>query len=155
MSNKIQLQTNNASLDDYIARINAAKDVAAGLPEAGGGTNVETCAVTINYVDTDFSGLGSNVSSTIYCNTLDNSGNIQSTVLQSGVDFEFTAGIWGSANASITINNIVKNSILVIMDSAAVSYNKYVQHDFELISSPDQASPRVFIIKQDGTIVIS
>lgn len=37
MSNKTQLQTNNTALDGYIARINAAKDVAAGLPEAGGG----------------------------------------------------------------------------------------------------------------------
>lgn len=39
MSNKTQLQTNNASLDGYIARINAAKDIAAGLPEAGGSTD--------------------------------------------------------------------------------------------------------------------
>lgn len=37
MSNKTQLQTNNTALDGYIARINAAKEVAAGLPEAGGG----------------------------------------------------------------------------------------------------------------------
>jgi hypothetical protein len=36
MSNKTQLQTNNASLDSYIARVNAAKNVAASLPEAGG-----------------------------------------------------------------------------------------------------------------------
>lgn len=52
MSNKTQLQTNNATLDGYIARINAAKEVAAGLPEAGGGGggNVETCTVTITPV---------------------------------------------------------------------------------------------------------
>lgn len=45
MSNKTQLQTNNTALDGYIARINAAKEVAAGLPEAGGGGggSVETC----------------------------------------------------------------------------------------------------------------
>ena len=36
MSNKTQLQTNNASLDGYISRIQAAKEVAATLPEAGG-----------------------------------------------------------------------------------------------------------------------
>jgi hypothetical protein len=49
MSNKTQLQTNNASLDECIARINAAKDVAAGLPEAGGsGGNVETCFINVN-----------------------------------------------------------------------------------------------------------
>ena len=41
MSNKTQLQTNNTALDGYIARINAAKDAAASLPEAGGsGTEV-------------------------------------------------------------------------------------------------------------------
>lgn len=48
MSNKQQLQTNNTALDRYIARINAAKDVAASLPDAGsGGGNIETCTVTL------------------------------------------------------------------------------------------------------------
>lgn len=49
MSNKTQLQTNNTTLDGYIARINAAKDVAAELPEAGsgGGGSVEACTVEI------------------------------------------------------------------------------------------------------------
>lgn len=44
MSNKTQLQNNNTALDGYIARINAAKEVAASLPEAsgGGGGSVET-----------------------------------------------------------------------------------------------------------------
>lgn len=37
MSNKTQLQTNNTALDGYIARINAAKEVAASLPDAGSG----------------------------------------------------------------------------------------------------------------------
>jgi hypothetical protein len=35
MSNKTQLQINNTSLDSYIARVNAAKDIAASLPDAG------------------------------------------------------------------------------------------------------------------------
>ena len=48
MSNKQQLQTNNIALDGYIARINAAKDVAASLPEVGGGGgNIETCKVNV------------------------------------------------------------------------------------------------------------
>lgn len=38
MSNKTQLQTNNSSLDALITRVNAAKDVAASLPEAGSGS---------------------------------------------------------------------------------------------------------------------
>lgn len=39
MSNKTQLQTNNTALDALITRVNAAKDVAASLPEAGGGSS--------------------------------------------------------------------------------------------------------------------
>ena len=50
MSNKTQLQTNNTNLDALIARVNAAKDVAASLPEAGGGSgggSVEVVTGTI------------------------------------------------------------------------------------------------------------
>lgn len=45
MSNKTQLQANNLMLNTFINRINAAKDVAASLPEAGSG--LETCQVNI------------------------------------------------------------------------------------------------------------
>ena len=47
MSNKTQLQTNNAALDALITRVNAAKETAASLPEAGGsgGGNYEYCPV--------------------------------------------------------------------------------------------------------------
>jgi hypothetical protein len=49
MSNKTQLQTNNTNLDTPIARVNAAKDTAASLPEAGSGgsASVETCTIEI------------------------------------------------------------------------------------------------------------
>ena len=50
MSNKTQLQTNNTALDALITRVNAAKDVAASLPEAGesgGGGDIETCTIKI------------------------------------------------------------------------------------------------------------
>jgi hypothetical protein len=50
MSNKTQLQTNNSNLDALIARVNIAKDTAASLPEAGGGS-VETCTVQFSYMD--------------------------------------------------------------------------------------------------------
>lgn len=53
MSNKTQLQTNNTALDGYIARINAAKEVAASLPEAGSGgsgsgssADIKTCTIS-------------------------------------------------------------------------------------------------------------
>jgi hypothetical protein len=63
MSNKTQLQTNNASLDNCIARINAAKEVAAELPEASHGGNDEFISVTVdtakglsaNYIDEQYS----------------------------------------------------------------------------------------------------
>lgn len=54
MSNKTQLQTNNTNLDTLIARVNAAKNTAASLPEggsggsSGGGDGIETCTVTIS-----------------------------------------------------------------------------------------------------------
>jgi hypothetical protein len=51
MSNKTQLQTNNTALDALITRVNAAKDVAASLPEAGSGGSsggsVETCFLNV------------------------------------------------------------------------------------------------------------
>lgn len=47
MANKTQLQTNNTNLDALITRVNAAKDVAASLPEAAGGEAVD---FTINQI---------------------------------------------------------------------------------------------------------
>lgn len=38
MSNKTQLQTNNAKLNDIIVLVDEAKDIAASLPEAGSGS---------------------------------------------------------------------------------------------------------------------
>ena len=49
MSNKIQLQTNDTVLDSLISIVNAAKDLAVSLPEAGGGSGgISTCNVTIS-----------------------------------------------------------------------------------------------------------
>lgn len=49
MSNKTILQTNNTDLQSLIDRVNTAKDIAASLPEAGGGgCSLETCTVTYN-----------------------------------------------------------------------------------------------------------
>lgn len=47
MSNKTQLQTNNLTLDSYITRINEVKEVAAGLPDAGGGGGIGSTARVI------------------------------------------------------------------------------------------------------------
>lgn len=51
MSNKTQLQTNNTALDGYIARINAAKNTVASLPDAGnGGSGGEVETVIIDLI---------------------------------------------------------------------------------------------------------
>ena len=47
MSNKTQLQTNNNALEALITRVNAAKDTAASLPEAGGAVASSPYKVTI------------------------------------------------------------------------------------------------------------
>lgn len=48
MSNKTQLQTNNTKLDELTSLAATMKDKAAALPEAGGGSVVETCTVEIS-----------------------------------------------------------------------------------------------------------
>ena len=89
MSNKTQLQTNNSALDALITRVNAAKDTAASLPEAGsGGGSVETCTLElttntqltyVNYSTMDSDGkikweqvskVSNSISLTVICGTL-------------------------------------------------------------------------------------
>lgn len=96
MSNKTQLQTNNTALDGYIARINAAKEVAASLPEAGSGgsgggsgAGVETCTVSIKYAMASY-----------FC-----------SVYRDGV---ITDEIATDYRAQPTIANVICNSIFVI-----------------------------------------
>ena len=56
MSNKTQLQENNTALDSLISRVNAVKDTAASLPEAGsgssGGIEYEVFELNPGYPDT-------------------------------------------------------------------------------------------------------
>lgn len=109
MSNKTQLQTNNTDLDALIARVNAAKDTASSLPDAGsggsGGGSVETCTVTIqaNYRTYVFL--------TVYSN-----GYI--TVESVPVD----------AGNVVTVENVVKNSMM------ACIFMYYTNARYELYS---------------------
>lgn len=108
MSNKTQLQTNNTALDGYIARINAVKEVAAGLPEAGGsggsgGGSVETTTVTIN-----------STANRVYLTVYENGEITAKTGL---------VGILGN-----TLTNVVRGSIMVVRSqSGAVSVQNATQ----------------------------
>lgn len=95
MSNKTQLQTNNVNLDALITRVNAAKDTAASLPEAGG--SVETC--TIDYFD---AGNGYWISVT---RVID--GCITTTIIDLASNNLYGTGF--------TIDNVVKGTKLLII----------------------------------------
>lgn len=98
MSNKTQLQTNNTALDALITRVNAAKDIAASLPDAGGsgGGDVETCTVQF--------GTSSYASLNVYATILDDDGNITAYTIEGAY--------------SGTIENILCCSVVCIYDQA-------------------------------------
>lgn len=106
MSNKTQLQTNNTALDALITRVNAAKDVAASLPEAGGGggnANIEICTVTISFTNSD-------PREVFISGTQLEDGNI--------VPFTFVDSDDSSSqsfSSPLTIVNIVKNTIITVV----------------------------------------
>ena len=103
MSNKTQLQTNNTNLDALIARVNAAKNTAASLPEVGSGGSsgggLETVIVTF--------GSTPDPGSTVYY--IDSAQTLQTTEIQSNLSINVlkntilvTADYWGSMPSSIT-----------------------------------------------------
>ena len=101
MSNKTQLQTNNTALDALITRVNAAKDVAASLPEASDGSGsvpiVETCAITFNYSSTSTMIL----SSICYTKLSDNGPEVVNLIAN-----EFNS-------ASILLENVICNTLIL------------------------------------------
>lgn len=101
MSNKTQLQVNNNTLDEYIARINIAKETAANLPSAGGGSgggSVETCTGTVK-----LSNLSSNTCVVCFTN-----GNIQAETATLGMKMATTI-------------SPIKNSIIYVYGSATTA----------------------------------
>jgi hypothetical protein len=101
MSNKSQLQTNNTTLDGYIARVNAAKEVAAGLPEVGGGSvAVETCTFEFTKV-----GFGDTI--WIAYTGVDESGNM--------------VGLLASAFGAVTTITCVKGTTVAIVHHATIT----------------------------------
>lgn len=112
MSNKTQLQTNNSTLDALITRVNAAKETAASLPEAGGsgGGSVETCAVTItNYSNEDFNA-------------------IITTVIENGqeVPYVLVRNNGDALSNSQTINNLKCGAIIIIVYDVTWSHSSSV-----------------------------
>ena len=130
---------------DLISQIaSALEGKAAG--GSGSGGSIETCTVTIDYYNADFGGGASDANATIYSSVLDSNGNIQPDTLQSGVDFVFEEGLWGSCNATVVLENVAKNSMLVIIDNS----NSYQTNtDFNVIFNEP---PYIFFINQDGHI---
>lgn len=126
MSNKTQLQTNNTNLDAIIARVNAAKNTAASLPEAGsggsGGGSVETCTVT--------STATTNNKSVYYT---EGSGNLQNvtmsinevatfTVLKNTIMYVNNASTVSVSGDCTTLFNTMGKGIFVISGDCTISF---------------------------------
>lgn len=144
-----------ASQTELIAQMASTLE---GKATGGGGSSgsVETCTVTVVYDGADSGGLGSIGNSTIYISKLNNKGNIQPVILQSGVDFVFEDNIYGDNNATIIIENVVKNSLLVIFDNLGTSVNTDDTDVGVLFdNTEDTGNPtRIFFINQNGNIKI-
>ena len=114
MANKTQLQTNNANLDALITRVNAAKNVAASLPSAGGGAagGLQTCTVQIKCSQEYFDNSGDQEAnfSVIYLTVEDNNSIIKCTL-----PYDESNQIT-SPNDFAIIENVVCNSIIQIID---------------------------------------
>ena len=111
MSNKTQLQTNNSNLDALITRVNAAKNTAASLPEAGGGSGgVETCTVTIDLLCDDFSAVISRYAFLVYRNG--------EACLDAHVAF-------GRNDTVLTVNDVVCGSTFYVAYDNTISVLSY------------------------------
>lgn len=136
-----------------IEQISAALEGKAG--GNGSGANIEACTVTIEYYNADFGGMIGQSNATIYSSVLDSSGNIQPVTLQSGVDFVFEEGLWGSGSATIVLENVVKNSILAIIDNSPVEKHNLNTNFDTIYNSYNDRHIFIIFINQDGNITIS
>lgn len=93
MSNKTQLQTNNTALDGYIARINAAKETAASLPDAGSGGSGSNIATTEVLVNSQFT----RIFTTIYTN------NTISAAYYTPASYNFDLGVPNTLSGSALV----------------------------------------------------
>ena len=104
MSNKTQLQTNNTSLEALITRVNAAKDTAASLPEAGGGGgSLETCTVSIAVI-------GAYSLQAVVATTVENDSLSQ---------YSFTDGGY-NLRENVTIENVLCGSAICVNHGMAI-----------------------------------
>ena len=142
MSNKTQLQTNNTTLDGYITRINAAKEVAASLPEAGGSGSsgdIETCTVTINC----YPEYGAPI-------------DIFAAMTWDGASISMTTG-GNTGSSQYIIENVVCGSILVLYgygsgSSGSNHINSAYSNNIEVISGVRHAAR--IIATNNGNAVI-
>lgn len=113
MSNKTQLQTNNTKLDALITRVNAAKDVAASLPEAGGGGGVslETSSVTIECSFTRYA---------VSYTSVDSSGNV---IYKTDTNFAYPYTITCLKNSCVAISH-GDSSPMFFLSGATLLFNR-------------------------------
>jgi hypothetical protein len=114
MSNKTQLQTNNTALDGYIARINAAKEVAAGLPEAGGGGggSVETCTVELTFSSTNINDI---------CYTTFNNNQV-----------EYKIDSPRKTNVTVILNNVICSTSIVLKKNSIMLFGSSINGTAEI-----------------------
>lgn len=119
MSNKTQLQTNNTALDGYIARINAAKEIAASLPEAGGGdsggSSFDTCTVIIEPFGWDTS------YERIY--------NVSATIIENGArtNYYYESSEDYGTHTTLAIQNVECGTTIQMIVSSYAGCNAYVE----------------------------
>lgn len=141
MSNKTQLQTNNTSLEALITRVNAAKDTAASLPEAGSTedlnsiiTELENKVATLNTALDDKASGGSFKTCTVTVNVTGdappNIAYVAATTVENGslgsYHYHYTSA--GGSLYTKTIENILCGATigLHLQDSLAFPTFSYV-----------------------------
>lgn len=127
MSNKTQLQTNNNKLDTLITRVNAAKEVAASLPEAGSGGsgNIETCTVVIQK-DANVGSISDGYFNVVF-QYLAADGSIKEGMYVYVTDGNGFDAITGDAlgGLPLTINNVICNRIMAFYANQINEDNGY------------------------------
>jgi hypothetical protein len=138
MSNKSRLQTNNTNLQALINKANTLPDAGSG---GSGGGSVETCTVIFNYVTSSMMELQA-----IAYIGLGTSGPELKSIQPSATE-----------NYTITLENVLCNSILLVYFEAATPINEVSSNIVDLYSAIGLAlyGAEAYEISGDGTITLT